>query len=124
MSGKYEPPFTVASFATITHSRPSTTPMPVTIPADGACAVVDLPRGERAELEEGGARVDEPVDPLAREQLAARAVPLDRLLAAAARDLRRALAQLVDERLHPRAPPLELVRALQTAIRAASRPRA
>ena len=36
MSGKYEPPFTVASLATITHSRPSTTPMPVTIPALGA----------------------------------------------------------------------------------------
>ena len=37
VSGKYVPPFTVASFATITHSRPSTTPIPVTIPADGAC---------------------------------------------------------------------------------------
>ena len=36
VSGKYEPPLTVASFATITHSRPSTTPMPVTIPALGA----------------------------------------------------------------------------------------
>src|SRR3954463_7492943 len=36
VSGKYEPPFTVASFATITHSRPSTTPMPVTTPALGA----------------------------------------------------------------------------------------
>src|SRR5438874_11380545 len=37
VSGKYVPPLTVASFATITHSRPSTTPMPVTIPAAGAC---------------------------------------------------------------------------------------
>src|SRR6266508_1423843 len=36
VSGKYEPPFTVASFATITHSVPDTRPMPVTIPADGA----------------------------------------------------------------------------------------
>ena len=36
VSGKYEPPLTVASFATITHSRPSTTPMPVTMPALGA----------------------------------------------------------------------------------------
>ncbi len=36
VSGKYDPPFTVASFATIAHSRPSTTPMPVTIPALGA----------------------------------------------------------------------------------------
>ena len=46
--------------------------------------------------------IDEPVDPLAREQLAARAVPLDRALAAAGRDLRRALAQLLDERLDAR----------------------
>ena len=36
VSGKYEPPFTVASLATMTHSRPSTTPIPVTIPAPGA----------------------------------------------------------------------------------------
>ena len=36
VSGKYVPPFTVASFATITQARPSTIPMPVTIPADGA----------------------------------------------------------------------------------------
>ena len=43
----------------------------------------------------------EPVDPLAGGQLPARAVALDRFLAAAARDLRRALAQLGDERLHP-----------------------
>src|SRR6266511_3077161 len=37
VSGKYEPPFTVASFATSTHSWPSTTPIPVTMPAPGAC---------------------------------------------------------------------------------------
>src|SRR5919201_4024776 len=36
VSGKYEPPFTVASLATTTHSWPSTMPMPVTIPAAGA----------------------------------------------------------------------------------------
>ncbi len=48
-------------------------------------AVVHLPGGERVQLEEGGAGVDEPVDPLAGGQLAARAVPLRRLLAAAAR---------------------------------------
>ena len=51
-------------------------------------AVVHLPRGERVQLEEGGAGVDEAVDPLPRRELAARAVPLRRLLAAAARDLR------------------------------------
>src|SRR6266511_414593 len=37
VSGKYVPPLTVASLATITHSSPSTTPIPVTIPAPGAC---------------------------------------------------------------------------------------
>src|SRR3954468_17186425 len=36
VSGKYEPPFTVASFATTTTWRPATTPIPVTIPALGA----------------------------------------------------------------------------------------
>ena len=76
--------------------------MPVTMPAPRRLAVVDLPGGERVQLEERRARVDEPVDPLAREQLAARAVALDRLLAAAGRDLRGACAQLVDERLHAR----------------------
>ena len=72
------PPLTVASFATTTHSRPSTTPMPVTIPADGRLPVVDVPGGQSGQLEEGGARVDEPVDALAGGQLPARAVPLDR----------------------------------------------
>ena len=71
--------------------------------------VVHLPGGERVQLEEGGAGVDEPVDPLPRRQLAARAVPLRRLLAAAARDLRRPLAQLGDELLHPLAPARELL---------------
>ena len=36
VSGKYVPPLTVASLATITHSRPCTLPMPVTMPAAGA----------------------------------------------------------------------------------------
>jgi hypothetical protein len=35
VSGKYVPPFTVASFATTTHSRPAMRPMPVTMPALG-----------------------------------------------------------------------------------------
>ena len=70
-------------------------------------AVVELPRGERVQLEERRARVDEPVDPLARGELPARAVALDRLLAAAGRDERRALAQLGDEPLHRRAAALE-----------------
>ena len=71
MSGKYEPPLTVASFATITHSRPSTTPMPVTMPADGASLVVQLPGGECVQLEERGAGVDEAVDPLPGGELPA-----------------------------------------------------
>src|SRR4029079_12003924 len=61
---------------------------------------VDVPRGERVQLEEGRARVDEAVHALAREELPARAVLLDRLGAAALLDLRGALAELGHERLH------------------------
>ncbi len=49
-------------------------------------AVVHVPRGERAELEERAVRVDEQVDALAGGQLAPRAMALDRRVAAAARD--------------------------------------
>ncbi len=70
-------------------------------------AVVQLPGGERVQLEERGAGIDEPVDPLPGRQLPARAVPFRRLLAAAGRDQRRPLAQLGDERLHPLAPARE-----------------
>ena len=77
---------TVASFATITHSRPSTTPMPVTIPGRGRLVAVEAPGGESSELEEGSPRVDQPVDPLAGEQLASLAMPCRGALAAAARD--------------------------------------
>ena len=104
MSGKYEPPFTVASFATITHWRPSTTPIPVTIPALGACAAVDLPRGERVQLQKCRSRVDEPVDPLAGEQLAACVMALDRRLAAAGGHLSGPRPQLLHERLQPGPP--------------------
>src|SRR5262249_12710921 len=72
-------------------------------------AVVDLPGGEGAELEEGRTGVDEAVDPLAREQLSTRPVTFDRTLAAAACDLRRPLAQLGDEALHPGSAAFELV---------------
>src|SRR5581483_11062036 len=72
-------------------------------------AVVELPRRESAELEERCARVDEPVDPLACEQLAARAVPLDGAFAAAGRDESGALAQLGDERCHPVSAPFALL---------------
>ena len=71
VSGKYEPPLTVASLATTTHSWPSTTPMPVTIPADGAAPSYSSQRRERVQLEQRRAGVDQPVDPLAGGQLAA-----------------------------------------------------
>ena len=73
----------------------------------GRVAVVELPGGERVQLEERRPRIDEAVDPLARGELAARAVALRCLLAAACRDACRALAQFGDERLHRRAPALE-----------------
>ena len=65
--------------------------------------VVQAGRGERAQLEEGGARVDEPVDPLADGELAALAVALDRAVVAAGAatgDGRLAGAQVVDQRGH------------------------
>jgi hypothetical protein len=95
-------------------------------PRHDACArrlaVVGLPRGEGVQLEERRAGVDEPVDPLAREQLAAGAVPLDRALAAACGDLRRAVAQLGDERLHPGLPAGKIVRALDARLEQRHRP--
>ena len=57
-------------------------------PGGGSLPVVQLPGGERAELEERAARVEQAVDSLAGGQLPARAVALDRLVAAAARNLR------------------------------------
>jgi hypothetical protein len=69
--------------------------------------VVQVPGGERVELEERGAGIDEAVDALAGSELSAGAMPLRRLLAAALRHLCRALAQLGHESLHPLAPTLE-----------------
>ena len=98
------PPFTVASFATITHSRPSTTPIPVTIPAAGASPSYRSQAASAFSSRNGGAGIEEPVDPLAREELAARAVALDRdARRRPAATCVRALAQLGDERLHARA---------------------
>ena len=88
---------------------PRSTPTPGDDAGARRVAVVQIPCGERVQLEERRVGVDEPVDPLARRQLAARTMALDRLLAAAARDLRRALAQLGDERRHPLVPACELV---------------
>ena len=79
--GLLAPPFTVGSLAVIMHSTPSTTPMPVTtLRADGE---VGAPAGQRAQLEERRALVDEQLDPLAGQQLAAAVVAGDGLLATA-----------------------------------------
>ena len=77
----------MASLATIMHSPPLTRPMPVTMPAAGAvaAAVVHAVGGERRQLEEGRAGIEQRVDALARQQLAAREVLLPRFLGAAAR---------------------------------------
>ena len=64
-------------------------------------SLVHVPGGQGVQLEEGAARVDEPVDPLARGQLAARAMTFGRFLAAALGDLGGPLPQLGDEALHP-----------------------
>ena len=92
---------TVASFATRTHWRPSTTPIPVTIPAEGASPSYSSQAASAFSSRNARPGIDEPVDPLPRGQLPARAVPLDGLLAATGRDERRALAELGDEPLHP-----------------------
>ena len=66
----------MASLATITHSRPATRPMPVMIPAPGASPSYMPVRRQRGQLEERRRRVEQRVDPLARQQLAALDVPL------------------------------------------------
>jgi len=76
----------------------------------GGLSLVHVPGGEGRQLEERAVRIEEPVDPLPRGQLAPRAVFLERLLAAAACDLLGAPAQLCDELLHPGAPLRERVR--------------
>ena len=90
---------TVASLATITHSRPLTRPTPVTIPAPGASPSYMPCAASGGELEERRARVQQPVDALAREQLAAARVARAGLLAAALPHARELLAQVCDQRL-------------------------
>ena len=65
-------------------------------------AVVLLPRGEGAELEEGTIRINEAVDALAGQQLAAAAVLLARRLGTPGCDVRPALGQQRDQRIHLR----------------------
>ncbi len=55
-----------------------------------------------ADLQERRAWVEQPFDPLARQQLAARRMALARHLAAAQRDLRCLGAQVIDDAAHVR----------------------
>ena len=73
---------TVASLATTTQVVPSIRPIPVTIPARGRVVVVEAGGGQRAQLEEGRARVEQALDALADRQLAALPVALDRAVVA------------------------------------------
>ena len=84
--------------------------MPVTIPADGAWPSYMSHAARAFSSEESAAGIDESVDPLTRGQFSAAAMAFDRAFAAAARDLRRPLAQLRDELLHPLPAPGEFVR--------------
>ena len=97
--GFIEPPRTVGSWAMITHSTPDTTPMPVTM--HGAHVELGAPRRERRELEEGRVAVDEQLDALACEQLAAGAVA-GLVALAAARDRERDLLVVLGDELEQR----------------------
>jgi hypothetical protein len=90
---------------------PWTRPMPAIMPAAGASLVVHAVGGELADLEEGRARVEQAVDALARQELAARRMALARLGVAAERDLGRTGAQVVDLSLEGRGVAPELLRA-------------
>ena len=81
-------------------------------PCAGSLAVVELPGGERRELQERRVRVEQPVDALPSGQLPARAMLLERFLATSAGDLRRSLAQLGNELLHASPALVEGVRGL------------
>ena len=78
--------------------------------------VVDVEGGKCVELEEGGARVDEPIDAVTGEQLSAGLVPLARTVAAARGHRGGALAQLRDERGQASVAPREVVGPLDPAL--------
>ena len=82
----------------IATSVPSTIPMPVQ--HAGADRILGAPRGERAELEERGVGIDERLDALPHEQLAAGAVTVDVALPADRRHRRELLGDLVPQPLH------------------------
>ena len=82
----------------------------------GRLSPVHVPGGQGRELEEDAAGIDEPVDPLARCQLAAGAMALDRFLATAERDAGRTLTELGHELLHPGPPAFVLLAQLHVRL--------
>ena len=74
----------------------------------GSIAVVEVPRGERVQLEERRTRVEQAVDPLPGCKLPPSPVALDGLGSATLCDLLAASAKLGDQRLHPGPVRLEL----------------
>ena len=68
--------------------------MPVTMPADGRVVVVHAVGGQRRELEKRRARIEQVLDALARQQLAAAAVAAHGLRTAACLGVREPLAQI------------------------------
>ena len=77
--GYIVPPFTVASLAITTASRPVNVANAGHQSRRGRVVLVHVVGGERRELEERRSRIDEPVDALAHQQLAAFGVPPARL---------------------------------------------
>ena len=63
-------------------------------------AAIQAVGGQRRQFEERGSGIDQQVDAVARQHLAARGVPLARGLAAAAGDLLQLVAQFADEGAH------------------------
>ncbi len=88
---------TVASLATITHSRPDTRPIPVMIPAPGASPSYSPWAASGESSRNGLRRVEQRVDPVAGQQLAALDVPGARALRTAQRGGGELLAQVGDE---------------------------
>src|SRR5262249_24432203 len=81
-------------------------PLDARDPGDDAGAVdvviVHAAGGKRREFEEGGARIDEPHHPVARQQLAALEMPLARTRRSTQRRLRAAMLEFGNERAHLR----------------------
>ena len=100
----------MASLATTMHGRPGHRADAGDDAGRRRLAVVEAVRGQRRELEEGRAGVDQALDPLAGEQLAAGVVALDRRLAAAGAGALEVAVELGDELAHVLAVAPELVR--------------